>query len=92
MSKNYQNFKKFVSSYKLIYVVEIIDWKLVVSENWNILWSIEVDIDNPILLKWNLYIDIYRLLDEIKTVRALFAVFKRRNILLSPKQNKDESI
>lgn len=92
MKKNYQNSKHFVSSYNFIYFVEIIDEKLVVSESNKILWNIIINIDNPVKFKWKLFIDPYKLLDNITTVRALFTVFKNRWVILSPKFEKNESI
>lgn len=90
MYKNFKNTKSFLSSYNIIYSVEIINDKMVVSESWNILADIEINIENPILFKNRLYADPYKLLDNLNSVRALFTVFKRRNIFLSPKVGKNE--
>lgn len=90
MKKNYQNTKTFLSSYNVIYNVEIVDHKMIVSENKEILWSIVVDLDNPMKFKNKLFIDVYKLLDHINSVRGLFTIFKQRWIILSPKQKKDE--
>lgn len=90
MQKNYQNSKTFLSSYNKIYNVEIIENKIIVSENKDILWKIIVDLDNPIKFKNKLFIDAYKLLDHINSVRGLFTIFKQRSIILSPKWKKDE--
>lgn len=89
-NKNYKNTKSFLSAYNLIYSVEVIDSNLVASESWNILGSIIINMDNPIKFKGRLFIDPYKVLDNINSIRGLFTVFKRRWVFLSPKHSKDE--